>query len=99
MTFYQTLNTIGLPVEYGSQRKKKEPPYLAYRGGGQDQFHADDTIFFKRETYVIEYYFKDKSAAQEEAIENALLESGYNYTKSEDITIDSDGIYMIYYYV
>lgn len=100
MTFFEILKTeTGLPVEYGSQRKVTSPPYLVYRGNGQEQFHADDTIYHKQESYVIEYYFKNKSAAQEEAIEAAILKAGYNYTKSEDITIDSEGVYMIYFYV
>ena len=100
MTFFEMLETkIGLPVEYGSKRKQTAPPYLVYRGGGQDQFNADDTVYFRRNTYVIEYYFAKKSEATEKAIEDALLENGYQFDKSEDITIDSEGIYMIYYYV
>lgn len=47
----------------------------------------------------MEYYFAKKSIATEELIEETLISNGYIFEKSEDITIDDEGIYMIYYYV
>lgn len=100
MTLFEILkNEIGLPVEYGTQRKTTAPPYLAIRGDGQERFMADDTIYWKKNAFLIEYYFKEKSAETEELIESVLLANGYIYEKSEDLTIDDEGIYMIYYYV
>lgn len=99
MTFFEILKKTDLPVEYGSKRKTTAPPYLVYRGGGQDHFEADDTVYWRKDTYVVEYYFAKKSITTEELIEETLLKYGYIFEKSEDITIDDEGIYMIYYYV
>ena len=45
-TFYEILQTIGLPCAYGKftdRSTPKAPPYLIYMGEGQDQFKADNT--------------------------------------------------------
>lgn len=68
-------------------------------GSGQDVFEADNTHYWKRNTYQIEYYFTTKSESNEAAIEEALLENGYLYDKSEDVYIESEGVFVIYYNV
>ena len=75
------------------------PPYLVYIGGGQDNFGADNTFYYSENRYQIEYYFTDKDEAQEAAIESLLLENGYLYTKSEDVYIEDQGVFVIYYNV
>ena len=69
------LESTGLEVRYSHFTNPAEPPFLVYLGNGQAQDHAQDTIYWKQNEYRIEYYFKAKDPAMEEAIESALLKS------------------------
>lgn len=100
MTLYQTLQTIGLPVSYSHHIDKDspvEPPYLVYIGDGQDTFEADNTHYYRKNRYQVEYYFTQKNEANETAIEDALLENGFLYEKSEDVYIEDENVFVIYY--
>lgn len=99
MTIYQTLQSTGLPCAYSHFKKKQEPPYIVYIGSGQDIFDADNTHYYRNNTYQVEYYFTAKNESNEAAIEDALLENGYNYTKSEDVYIEDEGVFVIYYQI
>lgn len=99
MTIYQTLQSTGLPCAYSHFKKAQTPPYLVYIGNGQDTFQADDTHYWRNNRYQVEYYFTTKNEQNEAAIEDALLGSGYNYNKSEDIYIEDEGVFLIYYYI
>lgn len=99
MTIFETLQSTGLPCAYSHFKKKKDPPYIVYIGNGQDDFEADNTHYWKNNRYQVEYYFTDKNESNETAIENALLENGYLYDKSEDVYIESEGVFVIYYYI
>ena len=99
MTIYQTLQSTGLPCAYSHFKKKQEPPYIVYIGSGQDIFDADNTHYYRNNNYQVEYYFTTKNESNEAAIEDALLENGYNYTKSEDVYIEDEGVFVIYYQI
>jgi len=99
MSIYQTLQSTHLPCAYSHFKKKQEPPYIVYIGSGQDIFDADNTHYYRNNTYQVEYYFTTKNESNEAAIENALLENGYNYTKSEDVYIEDEGVFVIYYQI
>lgn len=99
MTIYQTLQTTGLPCAYSHFRTPQEPPYIVYIGSGQDTFQADNTHYWKENTYQVEYYFTEKNEAKEADIESALLGAGYLYDKSEDVYIEDEGVFVIYYYI
>ena len=99
MSIYTALKTTGLPCVYGFFKTPKEPPYIAYIGNGQDYFVADNKIYYAKNTYQVEYYYTTKSETNEAAIESALTTAGYIYTKSEDIYIESEGVFVIYYYI
>ena len=99
MSIYQTLQSTHLPCAYSHFKKKQEPPYIVYIGNGQDVFEADNTHYWRANTYQVEYYFTTKNESNEAAIENALLENGYNYTKSEDVYIEDEGVFVIYYQI
>ena len=99
MTIYQTLQSTGLPCAYSHFKTKQSPPYIVYIGSGQDFMDADNTHYWKQNSYQIEYYFTTKNEANEEAIESALLDNGYLYEKSEDVYIEDQGVFLIYYYV
>lgn len=97
MTIMQTLQATGLPCAYSHFKTEQEPPYLVYIGAGQDTDAADNTYKWTNNRYQVEYYFTKKSQATEAAIEAKLLENNYNYTKSEDVFIEDENVFVIYY--
>ena len=99
MTIYQTLQNTGLPCAYARFKTPQSPPYLVYIGNGQDVFDADNTHYWRNNRYQVEYYFTTKNEQNEAAIENALLGNGYLYDKSEDVYIEEEDVFVIYYYI
>ena len=99
MTIYETLQSTGLPCAYSHFKKKRTPPYIVYIGNGQETFQADNTHYYKENNYQVEYYFTEKNESNETAIENALLNSGFLYDKSEDIYIEAEDVFVVYYYI
>ena len=99
MTIFQVLQSTGLPCAYSHFKKAQSPPYIVYIGNGQETFQADNTHYLKQNTYQVEYYFTTKNEQNEASIENALLEAGYLYDKSEDNYIEDEGVFVIYYYI
>ena len=101
-TLFQLLQTLGIPAAYSHFKDgdvPKVPPYIVYIGDGQDTFDADNTHYYRRNRYQIEYYFTKKDETIEAAIEDLLLENGYLYEKSEDTFIEDEGVFVIYYMV
>lgn len=99
MTIYQTLQSTGLPCAYSHFKKAQTPPYIVYIGNGQDVFEADNTHYWRENTYQVEYYFTEKNEENEAVIEEKLLENGFLYEKSGDVYIEDEGIFVIYYYI
>ena len=99
MTIQQTLQSTGLPCAYSHFKKKQSPPYLVYIGNGQDNLDADNTHYWRNNRYQVEYYFATKNESNEAAIEDALLNNGFLYDKSEDVYIEEEGVFVIYYYI
>lgn len=96
---FDTLKKTNLPCAYSHFRDKVTPPYLVYIGRGQNTFGADNTWYFRDNQYQVEYYFAQKDEAKEKAVEDVLLADGYNYEKSDDVYIESEGLFVIYYYI
>ena len=99
MSIYQVLQSTGLPCAYSHFKKAQSPPYIVYIGNGQDTFQADNTHYYRRNTDQVEYYFTTKNESNEASIESALLGAGYLYDKSEDVYIEDEGVFVIYYYI
>lgn len=97
MTIFELLQTLELPVVYGRHTKRIEPPYLMVMGAGQDHFDADTTYYVTQDRYTIEYYYTEKDPDLEGRIEALLLSNGYRYEKSEDLYLDDQEVFMIYY--
>ena len=96
-TIYEVLQSTGLPCAYSHFKTAQTPPYLVYIGEGQDVLAADNTHYWRNNRYQVEYYFTTKNEANEAAIEDALLGYGYLYEKSEDVYIEDQGVFVIYY--
>ena len=88
-----------MPCAYSHFKTQQEPPYLVYLGSGQDVLEADNTHYWKNNRYQIEYYFTEKNETNEAAIEEVLLDNGLLYDKSEDVYIENEGVFVIYYTV
>ena len=99
MSIYSTLQGTGLPCVYSHFKTPQEPPYIVYIGNGQDVLNADNTHYWRNNRYQVEYYFTTKNEQNEASIEDALLAAGYLYEKSEDIYIEEQGVFVIYYYI
>lgn len=104
MTLYEILTDeetgVDIPVAYSHFTDKNvpsAPPYLVYLGAGQDTFDADNSFYWTRNRYQLEYYFTKKDESKETAIESVLLANGFLYQKSEDVYIESEGVFVIYY--
>lgn len=96
---FSTLKSTGLPCCYSHFRDNQEPPYIVYIGNGQNVLNADNTHYWRENRYQVEYYFKLKNEANEASIENALLNAGFIYEKSEDNYIEEQNVFVIYYYI
>lgn len=99
MAITELLDDLGIPAAYGKFNKPQKPPFAVYLGAGQERFFRDNTIYSKVNDYSIEYYFTKKDAEAEEELEEALLDNDFIYEKSEDVYIDDDDIFVIYYTV
>lgn len=93
------LEQTGLPNFYGTLKEETQTPYLVWYGNGQNTFQADNTHYFRENNYIVEYYFDLKDPDTEEMIEDILLEYGLNYEKSEDVYINDEHVFLIYYYI
>lgn len=90
-------NAINAPVAYSHFKTAVTPPYLVYLGDGQEQFEADDTVYWRRNVYSIEYYFAKKDESIETQIEDLILGAGWQFDKSSDTYIEDEGLFVIYY--
>lgn len=99
---FEILRQTGLPCAFSHFKDKdapKKPPYIVYIGNGQTNFEADDTYYHNRNNYQIEYYFTEKDETKETEIEQLLLDNGFLYSKSEDVFIEEENVFVIYYQV
>lgn len=99
MELVDLLRGLNIRAGYGRFEKPMELPYAVYLGAGQERFFGDNTIYSKKNDYTIEYYFRSKDSTAEERLESKLLEEGYIYEKSEDVYIDTEKVFVIYYTV
>lgn len=99
MTITELINTFSIPAGYGVFQERQKPPFVLYLGAGQGHFIADNMIYAKQEQYQLEYYFTKKKAALENEIESKLISDGWLYEKSEDVYIEDQKLFVIYYTV
>lgn len=101
MTFYEkmVLKDLKIPLAFGNAEDGWEPPFLVYRGSGAESFSADDSDYYTRPEYELQYYFVKKDEEEEQRIERILLDAGYRFQKSEDNYIQENNMWVIYYEV
>ena len=96
-TIANIVKDLGIYVATGKTAEKRPARYVIIKGNGQDAIEADDTYFWRENLIQLEYYYSLKNEAQETEFEDKLLENGFLYTKSEDVFIEEEGVYIIYY--
>lgn len=105
-TIYEILTDsqtgLSIPCAYSHFRNEngsvpENPPYIVYIGAGQTDFSADNTYTWTRNNYQIEYYFTEKNERLETELEQLLLDNGFQYDKSDDVFIDDENVFVIYY--
>lgn len=92
------LEKTGLKTFRNQTDAPTEPPYLVYIDDAPTNTGADNRVIYSQKHTTIEYYWKKKSSATEAKIESTLNES-YYWTKSEDIYIETENMWVTYYYV
>ena len=93
----RALEASGIYTAYYMVTSGHEAPYITWRGSGQDNFSADDIFVPLGNTYIAEFTYLSKSEEVESAIETALIENGFRYSKSEDYFDEDTKEYWIQY--
>lgn len=99
MELLNILDGLHIPAAYGKFDKPQKPPFAVYLGEDQTRFFAENRIYAKKNVYDLEYYFEKKNSAKEDELEEALIEDGWTYEKSEDTYIEDESVFVIYYTV
>ena len=90
------LEGTGYPVAYNVFPKEEahDPPFICWLITGNENFAADDTVYYKAPEVQVELYtpLKDEDAEQE--VEDAL--AAYFYTKDEG-WLEDEEMYMVTY--
>ena len=93
----QIVRGLDIYVATGKTSKKLPTRYAIIKGNGQDVIEGDDTFFWRENLIQLEYYYTKKNEAQETEFEDALLDAGFLFEKSEDVFIEEEGVFIIYY--
>lgn len=96
----QLLESTGLPVAYRvfTEEEVKEKnitlPFITWLNDRDNNFAADDAVYFAAHSVDVELYEEYRSAEYEAAVEAAL--SGIFYTKNVQY-IDAEKMYEVIY--
>ena len=87
-------------VAYKTFKEGSAPalPFICFYVDETDNFKADDKVYLKKQTILIELYTDKKSPSTEALIEAALDEAGIPWDYSESY-IESEAVYLITYEV
>lgn len=96
---FRLLETLDIPVSYFKLNGPTPLPYLIYKGAGSDNTEADNKIYYSANKYELEYYFDEKDEITEKKIEQLLNKNEIVWEKSDDIYIQSENMFVIYYYI
>lgn len=93
------LDKVGIPTAYQTFKKEQALPYLIFMQTGSNNVSADNVVYYKNNSYVIELYSEDKAFKLEEKIEELLTEHEIYWEKSEDIRLEDEEITQVNYYI
>lgn len=101
MTYQEICKMIketGLPFAYHhfAEGESPEPPFLIFLSSGENNFSADNYMYFSFKKLNIELYTDRKALETEKKVEEILKKYQIFYNKSE-IWIESEKLYEILY--
>ena len=101
MTYQEICKMIketGFPFAYHhfAEGESPEPPFLIFLSSGENNFSADNYMYFSFKKLNIELYTDRKSPETEKKVEEILKKYQIFYNKSE-IWIESEKLYEILY--
>lgn len=94
----EMIEETNIPFAYDhfAEGESPDPPFCIFIIPSSDNFHADDTVYEKLNTLVIELYTDKKDPALEERVEEVLTRYEMIWTRSE-VWIDSEKLYEVRY--
>nr|WP_330368113.1 hypothetical protein [Butyrivibrio sp. MB2005] len=94
----EMLEETGIPFAYDhfAEGESPEPPFCIFLIPGSDNFHADDAVYEKLSTLVVELYTDKKVPALEERVEDVLTKHELIWNRSE-VWIESEKLYEVRY--
>lgn len=96
---YALLQTLGIPVAYFKFDREVDFPYIVYMGAGSNNLEADNKVYHKENTYKVEFYYQKKNEEVENTIEELFNDNKIIWSKSEDVYIDDEKMFVIFYYI
>lgn len=96
-TIYTALKATKIPATYRAWPEGKAPklPFLCYLQDSSDNFAADNTVYFAVDNFTVELYTRNKDAAKESVVEDAL--SAFCVWEKSESYIDTERCYLISY--
>lgn len=91
---YQGLQSIELPVAYGSFASAPPPPFLIYQFAYSSDLMADDQNYVKISNYQVELYTDRKDPAAEKSVQDKLRSLGLPCSKVE-VWLPEEKLYQI----
>lgn len=96
---FELLKKVNIPVAYSFFKKTTALPNIIYKENGLETVKADNRVYHKEKKYTIELYCEEKDFELEEKLETIFDNHDIVYDKSEEIRLEKEGIYIIYYYI
>lgn len=93
---YELLMTTNLKVAYDHFVVPVEPPFILYREDIPETFKADNYVYYKTNTHIVDLVTEKKDVELEEKIEKLFNDNQIPYEKTSDY-IDDENIYQIEY--
>lgn len=92
------VSAVGIPYAYYQfdSQTAKEPPFICFFYGSNEDLIADNTNYQKIERLYIELYTDTKDINLEQTVEGILNNWGLVYTKDEE-HIQSERLYEVVY--
>lgn len=87
----------GFTYAYGVLKKPPTPPYIVTTTADSQVFHADNIVFYKKNTINLNYIYKNKNQAEIDKIENTIL-ADITWQKSDESYLPSEEVWQITYF-
>ena len=96
--FADILREVGLPFAYHhfAEGESPNPPFLIYLSPGEDNFSADNWMYYAFTAMNVELYTDRKSPETEKMLEEIFAEHKLFYTKTETY-IEEEKLFEVLY--